>query len=202
MTPEQELELLIAAQAKDDAPWVLPQLHVAFSLDQRFSGEDGNAGTFADVVGIDGGEVVSFLPRRRGSVLGYVARSTHGTDTGYIRGCRCDLCVAEHRARGRKWYRERRESQPWHGTVSGYTNRKCRCRECRLTWRSYSRRAWRRLHKQPTTRVQCACGARFKQKRVDQKWCSAQCRQRTWKRNHRAAVGTGLALTSSQGFSE
>jgi len=24
-----------------------------------------------------------------------------------------------------------------HGTVSGYTNRKCRCADCRLAWRQY-----------------------------------------------------------------
>lgn len=27
-----------------------------------------------------------------------------------------------------------------HGTVSGYTNHRCRCRECRTEWAAYHRR--------------------------------------------------------------
>lgn len=28
--------------------------------------------------------------------------------------------------------------QPWHGTVNGYGNRKCRCDDCRKAWREYT----------------------------------------------------------------
>jgi hypothetical protein len=28
----------------------------------------------------------------------------------------------------------------WHGTLNGYTNRACRCEECRHAWTSYARR--------------------------------------------------------------
>lgn len=27
--------------------------------------------------------------------------------------------------------------EPWHGTVNGYTNRKCRCDACQDAWRAY-----------------------------------------------------------------
>ena len=27
--------------------------------------------------------------------------------------------------------------EPWHGTVNGYTNRKCRCELCKRAWADY-----------------------------------------------------------------
>jgi hypothetical protein len=33
-----------------------------------------------------------------------------------------------------------------HGTISGYTNRRCRCTPCRQAWRAYHA-AWRAAHR-------------------------------------------------------
>lgn len=44
---------------------------------------------------------------------------------------------------------EESSSEPWHGTLDGYTNRGCRCEPCRANWRTYCRqREWQRRQEQ------------------------------------------------------
>lgn len=31
------------------------------------------------------------------------------------------------------------KAQPWHGTLGGYTNHRCRCEPCRRVWAEYHR---------------------------------------------------------------
>jgi hypothetical protein len=69
---------------------------------------------------------------------------THGKASSYKNGCRCDAC----REANRDWQRaymhrtgrsrpravyiaERRANPPPHGTESRYTDRRCRCDECK-----------------------------------------------------------------------
>lgn len=105
MTPEEELALLIEEQAKDDVPYLYPERHVAFSLDAVVEGFDGGRATFGDAVGVmPDGEVICFLPRKRGRTLG---SGIHGTDSGYTNHrCRCSQCRQAHARVRRESYRK------------------------------------------------------------------------------------------------
>lgn len=68
----------------------------------------------------------------------------HGTDTGYVYGCRCDRCREAHRL-------SKPKSNINHGTQWAYEHYKCRCRKCvkaiRIVWRENKRR--RGSHQEP-----------------------------------------------------
>ncbi len=60
----------------------------------------------------------------------------HGTLGGYTNHhCKCDECVAAHRAYCANARAERVASTPWdeipHGTANGYNNYRCRCEPCK-----------------------------------------------------------------------
>lgn len=115
MTPEQELELLVAEQQKDDTYYV--DRHPGeISLDAR--GPGGTGSTISDYVGVDEeGDLVIFgaprgsLRRVLGATPSFAdPRSiTHGTIYSYRRlGCKCSPCraaqakaVSEYRANRR-----------------------------------------------------------------------------------------------------
>lgn len=102
MTPEQELELLIAEQKRDDTDRV-DRPSFVISLDAPTP--DGKS-TMLDLVGYDeDGQLVSFIPGTRDC---YDPRAiTHGTRGAYTKfGCKCPPCrkansdyIAEYRAR-------------------------------------------------------------------------------------------------------
>lgn len=105
MTPEEELALLIEEQAKDDVPYLYPERHVSFSLDAVVEGYDGGRSTLGDALGVmPDGEIVCFLPRKRGRVL---SSGIHGTDSGYTNHrCRCPECRQAHARVRRESYRK------------------------------------------------------------------------------------------------
>lgn len=196
MTREQELALLIEEQAKDDAAkTVWPEMNgdiYAGSLNH----ETSEGATYADSLGVvvdfETGEeeVVSFLTRRRGDVLGFASRLEHGTPFAYGRGCRCDRCKAANAAYHLDWHNRKKAKGPWHGTIGGYTNHHCRCYECRRAWRGYRRR-YHRLHEakgyEPGVCANEPCGRKFKPKNLKQRYCSRRCRRADWIRQKRAA---------------
>jgi hypothetical protein len=80
-----ELERLIEEQEKDDTTLVSPEFRDMVSL----------SGTAADFIATDeGGDVMDFLPRRRGDIL---ITKKHGTNICYLRGCRRPECTNAHR---------------------------------------------------------------------------------------------------------
>ena len=116
MTPEQELEYLIAEQAADDT----------YRLDPR--GGDISLDAAADAIGYDpwdlvdaaidlglepaevayAGELVNTLRPRRGDILVDPSKTPHGTHNAYRNyKCRCPKCRAAWAA----YVRERRAAQ-------------------------------------------------------------------------------------------
>lgn len=72
---------------------------------------------------------------------------THGTNAGYIRGCRCRECTtasAEYRRRGLD------RLDPRHGTLNGYKNCGCRCNACREAHRQAMAKTRKTLKSRPT----------------------------------------------------
>jgi hypothetical protein len=114
VTPEEELELLIEEQRRDDTHIVRPERGYAFSLDAPTPDGDGVLG---DCVGVDAdGEIVCLLPRRRGDVMGHIP---HGTTGGYTNHrCRCRRCRDAHAA----YMRAYRPAQPLPASLE--------CAEC------------------------------------------------------------------------
>lgn len=71
----------------------------------------------------------------------------HGTNAGYIAGCRCEQCK-----QGNRDYRAAQKERglpdvddPRHGTVGGFTNYHCRCEPCRDAMRG-----WDNTRRRPT----------------------------------------------------
>lgn len=64
--------------------------------------------------------------------------ATHGTYSGYTRGCRCAECKQAQRDYVAD-YRERVEVV--HGTSAGYTTGGCRCDDCKQAQRAYQMKA-------------------------------------------------------------
>lgn len=96
MTPEQELELLIAEQATDDTYFIgKPAGEIGWDGPAPGSRNGGNV---EDFVGVDlEGEIVSFLPRPEESVFG--VSLAHGTRSTYENlRCRCLACRAANAA--------------------------------------------------------------------------------------------------------
>lgn len=108
MTPEEELELLIEQQRKDDTYRVWHESHVDFSLDDPLS--NGIKGTIGDFVGLDeDGFAKVFRSRWRGRVMGPGHPGQHGLQTTYTNhGCRCPLCRTAQAAYQSEWYRKNR----------------------------------------------------------------------------------------------
>lgn len=104
MTPEEELELLIAEQQADDVYTISPP-HGQVSLDA--AAPDGK-GIVADLIGVtEDGEIVSFF--RPVSLLADVTQTPHGYG-GYTKyGCRCLKCRKAN-ADYRREYRARRRA--------------------------------------------------------------------------------------------
>lgn len=88
MTPEEELELLIAEQQADDTHIIRKPLN-ELSLDAP---APGGLGLVSDFIGVDeDGEIISFLPREEGLIAG--SKIPHGTRGGYTNyRCRCNPC--------------------------------------------------------------------------------------------------------------
>lgn len=63
--------------------------------------------------------------------------STHGTDSMYRQGCRCDSCRRAHRLAHAKWRREASWRQPPTHDRNGYNNYGCRCTVCCEASRAY-----------------------------------------------------------------
>lgn len=105
MTPKQELELLVQEQKADDTFRVDRPARVSSFEDPTPTGE--GFGTFADLIGVVDGEIVSFLPRfYSDSVFSvFIAPSRHATFDAYNnKGCRCRQCkafMAEYRRQKR-----------------------------------------------------------------------------------------------------
>lgn len=107
MTPEQELELLIAEQQADDTYYV-DRPAGEISLDAPAPSGDG---TLGDLVGYDdSGELVCFAPvPRASSPIGNAGQ--HGTIYAYMRlRCRCAPCTDANSSYMRM-YRARKRAQ-------------------------------------------------------------------------------------------
>lgn len=66
--------------------------------------------------------------------------SPHGTANRYHQGCRCLLCKVANTERHREMTARRAEREipeRVHGTLSGYSNYRCRCPECRAANSDY-----------------------------------------------------------------
>lgn len=65
---------------------------------------------------------------------------THGTDTAWREGCRCEPCGKAHtRAYNAKWFqRAQTRTPPTHG-LNGYKNYGCRCEVCGEAGSAYNR---------------------------------------------------------------
>lgn len=95
-----ELDLLIAEQEADDTHIVRPEFREQIPLTEGLS----------NCIGVDGGEIVTNLPRpARGSLL--IGTATwHGTNGGYQNHkCRCVPCKSAH-ADVQRRYRQRRSA--------------------------------------------------------------------------------------------
>jgi hypothetical protein len=105
MTPEEELELLIAEQTADDTTFVYPDPNV-ISLDAP-----SGFGTIGDLIGTDEhGEVICFFHPREATLFD-AQKSQHGTIYGYMKlRCRCVLCSAAN-AKYHREYRARKREQ-------------------------------------------------------------------------------------------
>lgn len=103
MTPEQELELLIREQQKDDT-YFIDRPAGEVSLDAR---APGGSGTVADLIGVDEDGMV-FLGESLGSSCFADPRLVpHGTLGGYTNHrCRCTPC-----RRANTEYRRRRRAE-------------------------------------------------------------------------------------------
>lgn len=70
----------------------------------------------------------------------------HGNTAGYVRGCRCDACRDAMRSYMQDWRTTitarvaAGELTIPHGTLGGYNNYACRCKECRNAARLHQRR--------------------------------------------------------------
>jgi hypothetical protein len=110
MTPEQELELLIVEQRKDDN-YFIDRENGMYSLDAPW----GETTTLLDLVGVDdeGEIVVCFRPE---VLLGNPQSLTHGLRSTYVKHeCRCKKCskanstyISKYRARRQAEQRARR----------------------------------------------------------------------------------------------
>jgi len=102
MTPEEELELLIQEQARDDETWIIRHPENIASLDSpRMGGE----GTNHDFIGVDeDGHIFSFLENPISPWAHNSLKHGYGGYTKY--GCRCRKCkdgnAAYRRARRAK----------------------------------------------------------------------------------------------------
>lgn len=94
----RQLDALIAEQDKDDTDRVVPEHRDTISLDAA-----------SDYIGKElDGEVITFFPRQRGSVLIGTA-SYHGTPAGYTNhGCRCARCHSAKMEQQREYRRKKR----------------------------------------------------------------------------------------------
>lgn len=62
----------------------------------------------------------------------------HGTNSGYVSGCRKECCVQAHRLAAREYRSgQRRERTYKHGTWYAYWDKECRCASCRGWYRGY-----------------------------------------------------------------
>lgn len=94
-----EIDRLIEEQQRDDAsPYLIPERREMVRLD-----------ALDDFVGVEGGEIVTFEPGRRGNSpneRGRILTGTatwHGTTSGYVNHkCRCRPCKDAQAARVRK----------------------------------------------------------------------------------------------------
>lgn len=71
----------------------------------------------------------------------YERETPHGAYRYRHLGCRCEVCAAGNREKGRRARlsaAERQEQAP-HGTANGYSRWSCRCEECRSAWADYRR---------------------------------------------------------------
>lgn len=69
-----------------------------------------------------------------------MSRVQHGTITKYQYGCRCLDCKAAKATWHREWRQRVRgriqpgDGDPRHGSIHGYIDYRCRCRDCRRTY--------------------------------------------------------------------
>lgn len=108
MTPEQELELLIAEQHADDTYYV-DRHEGEISLDAP--SPDGHS-TLGDMIGVDeDGELIVFFSAHSGTAFD-TQRSQHGSLYGYRRlGCRCAPCKRANATYMREYRAARRAEQ-------------------------------------------------------------------------------------------
>lgn len=216
MTREEELELLIEEQRKDDAAKIVYPDVNGQSYAGSLNHETSEGATYQDSLGVivDFGtgeeEVVSFLTRRRGDVLGFAARLEHGLASSYQRGCHCDKCKAASAAAMRDWRGRKKAEEPWHGTRDGYRrgcrcylcrrtihgtryryNKGCRCERCTSAHKQYQRRR-RGLPEKIFSRPCACCGEVFKPWRHGKIYCTPRCAktgaQRAYRRRKKAAT--------------
>ena len=91
----------------------------------------------------------------------------HGTNAGYVAGCRCERCRDANRQ-----YRAAQKARglpdpgdPRHGTVGGFTNYHCRCERCRDAMR-----VWDATRRRPTRKQEMRANHR--------RWYATNCEKR------------------------
>lgn len=136
MTPEAELERLIAEQARDDRPWVdTPGWQV--SLDAQLLGSsqgDGGRHERRSGGGTVGDEQVGRDPWPL--VDAAIALGLDPSEVAYSGDLVDHTPPPRGLLRGRGLIDTRRIP---HGTAGGYQNHKCRCIPCTNAWAAYKR---------------------------------------------------------------
>ena len=196
MTPEEELEQLIAEQKADDTHIVRPdrQARYGYSLDATWQNSDsGGETSFANVIGVDmEGEVVSFIKHRKGSILTGSAE-WHGTEDGYSNHlCRCARCRAANAAANRRRKANRIAGEipehVEHGTENCYHNYGCRCDLCREA-NSANRKAYRDRMLGPIEPRECdGCHKPYTPRKRGVKYCTRTCQRTANSRARRARL--------------